>query len=123
MPVSYHIDTASRVVFTRGTGRITDEDLLAYQDRLRGDPAFNSAFDQIYDLRQVTENVVSDATMRRLGERNPFLPSVRRAFITDTELTHSRVTTFLSLADVDPEQVRIFGDMAAARRWLYLPQE
>ena len=122
MPVSYQIDTASRVVFTRGTGRITDDDVLAYQDRLRSDPAFNPAFDQIYDLSEVIESVVSDATLRRLGERNPFLPSVRRAFITTIESSHRHVETFLSMADLDSEQVRIFSDMAAARRWLYLPQ-
>ena len=122
MPVSYHIDTALRVVFTRATGRISDDMLLAYQERLRNDPAFNSAFDQIYDLSEVTDNAVSEAAIGRLVEINPFLPSVRRAFVTDTEPTRSHVATFLSLADVDAEQVRIFAEPAAARRWLYLPQ-
>lgn len=122
MPVSYHIDTALRVVFTRATGRITGDVLLAYQDRLRNDPAFNSAFDQIYDLSEVTDNTVSQAAIGRLVKVNPFLPSVRRAFVTDTESTRSLVATFLSLADVDAEQVRIFAEPAAARPWLYLPQ-
>ena len=118
MPVSYHIDTALRVVFTRATGRISYDMLLAHQDRLRNDPAF----DQIDDLSEVTDSTVSEAAIGRLVEINPFLPSVRRAFVTDTEPIRSLVATFLSLADVDAEQVRIFGELAAARQWLYLPQ-
>ena len=120
MPASYKIDTAVRVIFSKAEGRVTDEELLAHQDRLREDPAFNLSFDQIYDYSDVTEINVSDDTIRQLAKRQPFLPSVQRAFVVKSDSVRGLAQKFLAYAELDPGQVKIFDDMEAARQWLYL---
>ena len=74
MPTSYQIDTAVRVIFSKAEGLLTDEDLLAHQNQLREDPAFNWSFDQIYDFREasevrVTSDTVQDLLRARLYEK------------------------------------------------------
>ena len=120
MPASYQIDTSVRVIFSKAEGRLTDADLLAHHKKLRADPAFDWAFDQIYDLRDVTEIDVSDDTIRQLAERQPFLPSVQRAFVAESESARELAQKYFDYAGVDPEQARTFTDMDDARRWLYL---
>ncbi len=120
MPASYRIDTAVRVIFSKAEGRVTDEDLMAHQIRLREDTAFNWSFDQIYDYSDVTEINVSDDTIRQLAKRQPFLPSVKRAFVVKSDYVRGLAQKFLTYAELDPGQVKIFDDMEAARRWLYL---
>ena len=120
MPASYRIDTAVRVIFSRAEGRLTDQDLLTHQDRLREDPAFQWSFDQIYDFSDVTAIDVTDATLRRLNERLPFLRGVKRAFVASSDMTRDLTERVSALRDVTMEQTRIFDDLEAARRWLHL---
>ena len=118
MPVSYRIDSALGVVFTKGEGRVTDEEALAYQDQVCQDAAFDPAFNQILDLADVTEFAVSSETIRTLARRTPLLPSARRAVVAKSDLVYGMVRMFLSYSDVGPEQGQIFASVAEARRWL-----
>ncbi len=120
MPASYRIDTAVRVIFSKAEGLLIDEDLLTHQNRLREDPAFNWSFDQIYDFGDVTAVDVTDVTVRRLVERRPFLPSVKRAIVVKSDVTRDLARKILAYTDADPEQMKIFSNTGAARRWLYL---
>ena len=123
MPVSYRIDTAARVVFSKVEGRVTDDECLAHQNRLRADPAFDRSFDYIYDMSEVTEADVSEDTIRLLTERNPFLPSVRRAIVAKTEQTGELARMFLAHTKADPNEVRVYASVEEARRSLYLPKD
>ena len=120
MALSYHIDTSLRLVFSRAEATIRDADLLAHQDRLRSDPAFDPSFDQLFDYSQVEEMDITEATVRLLAARNPFMASVRRAFVVVSEPARQLTAQFLAAGGLRPEDSRIFNSVAEARRWLHL---
>ena len=118
MPASYRIDTAVRVIFSKAEGRLTDQDLLEHQSRLREDPVFNWSFDQIYDFGEVTEVDVTDDTLRRLMERQPFLQGVKRALVVRSDETRGMVEKLVAFRQTAAEQTKVFSSLEAARRWL-----
>lgn len=47
MPGSYLIDESRRLVFSRGWGVITDEEMASHAGNLRADPRFDPGFRKI----------------------------------------------------------------------------
>ncbi len=122
MPVSYRIDKPLWLVFTTAEGVLTVQDILTHQHRLRDDPDFGPSYDQLIDLRDVIEFSVSGAEMRTISAHHLFNERSRRAIVAEAKITFGMARMYQMLRETygKPDVVRVFRDMAEARRWLGL---
>ena len=85
---------------------------------MQGDPAFNRNFKQLFDLRAVTDVVVSVPAMARLAASSSFSPGVRRAFVAITDAQYNMAWTFAQLSEPHDQLVHVFRELAVAESWL-----
>jgi len=121
--VRYRIDTALGVVFNTYWGVVTDEDLLNHQRELLADATFRAELNQLSNYLDVTGMEVSSALIRTLAESRAFLPGVRRAIVVDNALGYGLSRMYQALHEEAGEDVQVFRDLEAARRWLGLDPE
>jgi len=121
VPVDYEIDTEQDVVVTRGHGRLTDDDLLGVQQRLRADPAFRPDMNELCDLRDVSEVEVTSRGLRLLAARNHFGAGSRRAFVVERPVLFGIARMLQALTDRHPDELRVqFDELRDARAWVGL---
>ena len=121
MTASYRIDTSLGVVFTTADGVLTAEDVERHRETLRQDPDFDPGFNQLIDLRDVVEFGISAGDIAKVSRNQKlFGKGSRRAIVTATDLSFGLARMFEMHTDVDSGEVRVFRDVAEARRWLGL---
>jgi hypothetical protein len=120
MPASYLIDQPRSVVFSRGWGVLTDEDLLAHGKVLRADARLMPGLRQIVDFRDVTKLDVTSEGVRRSAKNNPFGPDARRSFVAPLDETVGMIRMFGIYIDADASQFRIFRTLGPAMEWIGL---
>ena len=123
MPASYRIDTELGIVFSFGTGTVTDEDLLNHQRSVSADPLFHPGLSQLVDGRGVTEVKATVHGIRALISGNPYGSGSKRAFVAPNDTIFGMARMF-ELGRVNAEDdFRVFRSMDPAREWLGLPPE
>jgi len=121
LPADYEIDAGQDVVLTRGHGRLTDDDLLGVQQRLREDPGFRPDMNELCDLRDVSRVEVTARGLRVLADRNPFGAGSRRAFVVERPVLFGIVRMLQALTDRHPDELRVqFDELPGARAWVGL---
>jgi len=120
MPASYLIDQPRGVVFSRGCGVLTDEDLLAHGRVLRADARLTPGLRQIVDFRDVTKLDVTSEGVRKSAKNNPFGPETRRSFVAPLDETVGMLRMFGVYMDADTSQFRIFRTLEPAMEWVGL---
>ena len=122
MPFSYVVYKKHRLVVSTGTGRVTYDEIKARQDQTKGDPDFNSDFNQIVDLRAATTVDLTVDQARELASRNIFSPTSRRAFIATTPAVFGMGRMWESYTEIAQKtsQIRIFSNLLSAIDWLGL---
>ena len=91
-----------------------------HQADLLAAPAFDASFDQLWDLREVTEISVTPDTVRQLASARSFKPGARRAVVAPNDLAFGLARMFQLLHDEAPEEFRVFRSVKGARSWLGL---
>ena len=81
MPASYRIDLRAGVVYTVFEGHVTNEELLAHQQRMSADPDFRPTMNHVIDTRGITSASVTAFGVRLLTTPSSFGPGSRRALI------------------------------------------
>jgi len=121
MPFSYVVYKEQRLVISTGSGRVTCAEIRERQDQTSNDPDFDSEFNQIVDLRAVTDFEVSIEEFRALARRRIFAPSSRRAFVAKDphifgmgRLWEIESETF----DIETSKIHVFYDLASALHWI-----
>ena len=122
MPFSYVVYKKHRLVVSTGTGRVTYDEIKARQDQTKGDPDFNSYFNQIVDLRTATTVYLTVDQARELASRNIFSPTSLRAFIATTPAVFGMGRMWESYTEIAQKtsQIRIFSNLLSAIDWLGL---
>lgn len=125
MPASYRIDVRSGVVFTVFEGRVTDEELLEYQQRLAVDPDFRPTMNNVIDTRGVTDLSVTVLGLRIAATPNIFAPGSRRAIIASSTSPAYRdgegyLRMFEALRHQSGENIKFFSMVEDVHRWLGL---
>ena len=120
MPASYKIAAARGLVFTTGSGVLTDDDCYGHVSALSTDPLFNPSMDQLADLTQVTEVRLTASAIHRMAERNPFGEGSRRAFVVSDDVAFGMARMYEILTSDHAHDVTVFHDLAKARAWLGL---
>src|SRR6185436_16669267 len=85
MPGSYLIDVPGRIVFSKGWGVVTDEEVLRHARALRDDPRFEPTFRQLIDFRDIDRMEVTSKGVQHIAHRNPVRRDARRAFVVAQE--------------------------------------
>ena len=119
MPVTYRIDSESRVVFTRWTGEVTLAEAQGHNDGLRRDPAFVPSMNQLSDARDVT-NTVTPEGIRALAKTSPFGQGSRRAIVAHTDLVFGVSRQYALQAGLGAPEIMLFKDIRFAQEWLGL---
>jgi hypothetical protein len=121
VPASYWIDADSGIVYTRGWGSITDDDIQAHARALRADARFDASFRQVVDFSEVREIRVTSRGVRDVANVNPFTRDARRAFIVATDEAFGLTRMFGFFTESNPDQFGIFRAVAPAFEWVGLP--
>jgi len=119
VPATYTIDVARGLVVTRLWGRLTDEDLIDHQQRLRTDPEFDPGFRQFADFSDVEETTIAPEVIRELARTNPWGAGARRAMLAPSDLLFGLARMF-EMLDEHLDEVRVFRNADEARAWLGL---
>ena len=120
MPAGYRIDTERHAIFSTASGVLTDDDLRGHQKRILADPAFDPSFNQVWDLREVTEVSVSNRALQDLAAARSFSPGAKRAMVAPSDILYGMARMFQLMHDAAPEQVRVFREIAEAEDWIRL---
>ena len=120
MPASYRIDKSLGLVFTKGDGVFTGQDILNHLHRLREDPEFDNSYNQLIDLRDVIEFAASGADMRTISDYRLFNEKSRRAIVAVKDMSFAMARMYEMFRESKPDQIKVFRDMAEACRWLGL---
>ncbi len=123
MPTSYRIDRERGIIFSRGYGVLTDEDLERHTESALADPAFDPGLDQLYDFTDVVETRVSADCIRELARIAAYGPGARRAFVTPEEHQFGLARMFELSSQDRSGRVMVFRSVAEARAWLGLDPE
>jgi hypothetical protein len=121
MPGSYLIDVDSGVVYSRGWGVLTDDEVAAHSETLSADPRFNPAFRQIVDFRDLTDIRLSGAGVRERARHNPFRRDARRVFVVASDEAFGLVRMFGMFTDSNAETFTIVRTLEAGFEAIGLP--
>ncbi|HET6228813.1 MAG TPA: hypothetical protein VFE05_01975 [Longimicrobiaceae bacterium] len=120
MPAISRIDPDCGAVVTTMSGHVTDDDLLAQQQRLPGEAGFQPGMHHLVDARGVEAVSVTPAGVRALANGNVFSAASRRAIVAPRDAAFGFGRMFELLRGDGVEETRVFRDMDEARRWLEL---
>lgn len=125
MPITYHIDPVRKIVFARGRGTFTHEDLVRYQDEVwsRSDVA---GFDELVDMRPVEHLALkSIGHMREIADQSSETDSLTRqarlAIVAQDEVAQSLGRLYSALRAQNPrstKEVQVFSRLEPALEFL-----
>jgi hypothetical protein len=119
MAQEFQIDEAQRIVWVRCSGELTDADLRAHQEALRGDPRFRPEFSQLVDCSAVTEVSVTIRMVWQLGQSTLFKPEAKRAYVVKRDVLFGLVRMYgLYQSLRGKSEVKVFRERAEAVEWL-----
>src|SRR3954467_8198411 len=122
MPESYDIDSARSLVVCRAWGEFSNRDLQEHYRRLVADPAFDSRYAQLADLRGVTHFSVDSEMIETTARKQIFAPSSLRAFVAPRGVAFGLARMFTAYAP-NERNVHVFEQMTDAEAWLAARRE
>ena len=123
MGVSHRIE--NDVLYTTIEGEFTPDDIRAYREGLRADPAYHAGMHALVDCRRVSA-LFSAEDLRALAndlERPPsaFVGPWRCAIVVASEVIYGLVRMYDAYLQTDTIDVRPFRDFDEAVAWLARP--
>jgi len=95
VPSDYTIDVERGIVFSRGFGVITDDELREHVRKLKSDPNFQPTFRQFADFSGVTVvEITTNGIASIIGSANPFPPNAVRAIFAPNATTFGLARMF-----------------------------
>ena len=122
MPFSYIVYSEHRLVISTGSDRVTWEEIKERQEQTKTDPNFNPEFNQIVDLRAVTDFDMTSDQARTLAQRVIFSSTSKRAFVAASPAVFGvgRMWEIFTELSANPSEIRVFYDLPSALKWLNL---
>jgi hypothetical protein len=118
VPASYQIHPARALVLSLGWGILSDADIREHYRQLRDDPAFDPAFRQLADIRDVSRVEASIPTIRDEARTWTFAPEARRALVARSDAPYGLARLFAAYWALEGGAVEVFRDLDDAARWL-----
>lgn len=123
MPFSYVVYKAQRLVVSTGSGILTGEEIRECQVRTTTDPDFNPEFNQLVDVRQVTDLKMFIDEFKSLARRKVFTSGSRRAFVAASPHVFGMGRVWQAHSELstdNPSEIQVFYDLPSALEWLGL---
>jgi len=122
MPIRSILDTERRLAITTGEGRVTADEIRALRDQALSDPNFVRDFNQIVDLRAVTNADISADEARALASTEIFSRNSKIALVASTPSVFGVARMFSTYNEMSKSasQIRVFYDLSSALEWLGL---
>jgi hypothetical protein len=120
MPFTYTVDPNLRLVLTKGTGTISDEESQQLSAMQRQDPRIHPTMRELLDLRQVDRLSITPSWLRTRAETDKKYAheyANTLAIVVGSEVAFGFARMYELLTD-DHFQVRVFRDYAEACEWL-----
>jgi hypothetical protein len=120
VPVEYAIDPKKKLVTTRLSGVVTEDEVLSHNRRLRTDPAFDPSYRQLTEMTAITESRVSTNLINETSADQFFKPGTRRAFVATVDAIFGMARKFALQAEASGQTIEVFRDLRKAEEWLGL---
>jgi hypothetical protein len=118
MAYPYEIDAERRVIITRAVGKLTADDIRETRARLLADAGFVADYNQLIDLREMTDTDLEFVDLATIAARSVFRPGVRRAIVSTSPFQYGIARMFETLSDAQGQHVKVFRELADAEAWL-----
>ena len=120
MPVTVTIDPERRLTITTGEGVVTDEEFLRAREQLLANPAFDPAFDRIWDFYAITEAQVSEAVVAQLIATSPNSerPICRAVVVSERAAPMKSILDFINRIRQANRRIAAFPDRDRAEKWI-----
>ncbi|MEP6491333.1 MAG: hypothetical protein ABJF01_01560 [bacterium] len=118
MAIAYAIDVERGVVMARASGTFVADDIRIIRDQLAVDPAFRSSYNQLFDLRDVTDFAIPSPSIDQISGTSIVEPGVRRALVARSGIQFGLARMFATMSEKHGHIVRVFRDLEAAMQWL-----
>jgi len=116
--LSVTVDVARGLIVTCASGVLTFEDVVSARAQAQANPNFDARYNDLFDLREVTEIRITGAEMARIAATSVLAPGVCRAFVVTTQVQYGMARMFSGLAEPHDQNVFVFRDLAVAEAWL-----
>ena len=127
MAITYAIDSALGVVFTKATGVLTDDDLVGHKQNLLRDPGFKPGMVELSDVRGVERLEVTPEGIRGFVTQDKAdadrLRGFKLAIVASQDVVFGMARMYQMLTAENPLNVNVFRDMEKARVWLGLSHD
>ena len=118
MPYSYDINERERLVTSRLWGAVSEAEIRDHNTKLRRDPKFDPAYNQLTDLTGVTDIIVGTETINETALDQFFNPGTRRAFLASNDTVFGMARMFALRAEGLGQTIEVFRERAKAEEWL-----
>ena len=122
MPITYEIDAERRIVFTKSSGTVTDEELLAHKVELTNDPSFCPTMVQICDCRHIEGFDGTSDGIRAMVEFDRKNAERRRghrvACVVTCDEMFGMARMYSQRSEGGPQQIGVFRSIHEAEAWL-----
>lgn len=126
MPITYRIDEENGVVFTTGSGVLTEAELLLHKKKVIADPRFKPGFVELSDVRSIADLEITASGLERFVAQDDSdadrLKGFRLAIVVSGALEFGMGAMYEMMSRENNRDVRIFRDLSLARDWLQLPK-
>jgi len=122
MPASYVIHKEQRLVIITLSGCVTLDDIQTLIEQGTKDPDFDPRFNELVDLRTVTEFALSGDQARTFARWRVYDAESRRAFVACAPHIFGFGRMWQAYAELsgNPTAIRVFYDLPPALKWLGL---
>ena len=116
---TYHIDPVRHVIYSVWKGCVVENDIASFACSLIREPEFLPQFDQIVDVRHVTDVSTRFEIARAARLYDPFASCSRWSFVVASEFQYRVLRMIIDVAAIDRQQ-GLFFDPREAHAWLGL---
>ncbi|MEY2545899.1 MAG: hypothetical protein QOG48_1016 [Verrucomicrobiota bacterium] len=118
MPIQVNIDKPQRLVTTRCSGELSDDDLAALQERFETDPDFSPKFSRICDLTKVTVVDISDDVLNQWAADPIIDANARHAVVCSKPAVMTSVLDFVARSRRYSRDISVFPNYDQAKNWI-----
>lgn len=118
MPVDIKLDLKNKIVYSKGTGKITNADIVEYPEKLKTFPDFKPDFHHLFDLKEVEEIKVKTKMIYEVIQISIFSPMSKRAIIARSSNYFNILRMYELINDPRKKRVQIFQTVKEAYKWI-----
>lgn len=106
-------------MLTTGFGFVTKEEVLALQDQMSSDPAFDPSFSQVVDFAELTGTDVALGDVHLFAQRDAFSSQARRAIVVKGDVAFGFAKVFELCRQMSGAcGIRVFRARGEALDWI-----